>query len=799
MRTVPPAPDSTRWSAYLARVAWLALGLSVLRLAVLYAMARLSHGDDLAYVVERIATVAPGTVREAALAAALLVATVWVAGLPARRALRVLLGLLAVCLGGALVAAVLSGWTGDDYSRRVGVDTTRGRQVLMALCATGTALAAGNWLRRPRNPGTLSAAAPLLGLACVLLLGWVGTQRSQTFTLRETVGDLVADGEAWSVEPREAPRVAIVTPSLDYKRDGADMPALVLSPPSIARRDLGPDPGPIRLVGRFGIDHSEAERLAGTPPGGSLRLTVRLDGEELAAVDVRPPATRAEGSDWVDLGDGEGLDVSAGGVLELSTAFVDAEGSPAPADLLAGVGGLRLVRDWEVPRTPSSPEAPNLVLVVMDTLRRDRLGAYGYDRPTSPHLDALAARGTTFESAYSTASWTWPSTASILTGMLPEEHGVVGDASCYLADDLDTLAEVLQREGISTAAWSGNPLVVPGKHFDQGFESFESGRALMRRSRVFVPGALEWLDSIAGNRFFLYLHLVDPHLPYDPHPEARELLAGDVPASYGKDTLHELSARLLAGEGRAADGSLDLEAVVSSELRGQIDDMYDSCIRTGDRWLGEVVERLRALGLEDETLIVFTSDHGEELFDRGHGTHGHALHESLVGVPLVVAGPGIPAGLRVPMPVSNRHLAPTLAARMGAELDGLHEPVDLLDLVGAVPTGQEVIQFSTTLGWWNGTHPTPIFGLRSGGEILHFAPQAGPWGAEAVAGDVALYELSSGGPARGVDDPATAEALRDELLRRIEASEARRESPTYEAGSSTVDMLRGLGYIGGEE
>jgi hypothetical protein len=208
------------------------------------------------------------------------------------------------------------------------------------------------------------------------------------------------------------------------------------------------------------------------------------------------------------------IPVPDGGRLELT---VEAPGSRVIESAFAG---LELELERRAPRTRSSPDRPNLVLVVIDTLRADRLSSQGYSRPTSPALDALAEDGVRWSDAWSVAPWTWPSTASILTGAQPPEHGVLNEFSCYLPETREVLAERLRAEGFATAAVSTNPLISPGQNFDQGFDTYEL--LPWARSTEALPRAIERLESFGDERFLLYLHLTDPHLPFEPEPELRE-------------------------------------------------------------------------------------------------------------------------------------------------------------------------------------------------------------------------------------------------------------------------------------
>jgi arylsulfatase A-like enzyme len=388
-----------------------------------------------------------------------------------------------------------------------------------------------------------------------------------------------------------------------------------------------------------------------------------------------------------------------------------------------------------------------------------------------------------------------------LTGLLPQEHGVLDSTSCFLPDDLTTLAEVLQDAGCTTAAFSGNPLIVPGRNFDQGFEVFDHARAVTRKSRIVAPGALEWLEAVGEKRFFLYLHLTDPHSPLEPHPAGRALLAADVPDDFDSKALVHYAGRLLENCGHSETGERATERCVPQEHQRWIAELYDACVWTGDHWLGEVLEALERLDLDDNTIVAFTSDHGEELFDHGLGAHGQAVHRELIRVPLVIAGPGVPRGVRMATPVSNRHLAPTLAQLAGVAWSGTAAPTFLFEERPGEP-----VFFSTERGWWNGRYPQTILGLRQGDWVLHHAPDGAAWGAtrpvQRGAGAIALYDRSVDPEERRDESaarPQVAAALKRLLLQRMNELEAARTHTAVPAGEATIDMLKGLGYLGDAE
>jgi len=791
------SPSLPERASGLARGAWLALCLALARGTLLAAL-ELSHHDDGGLARRRLAGAALwitsvalglglfGALKDLALSS-------WSHG---RRRLAAR-GVLVLFLSAACTAYLL-GRFDPDPSRRVGLETGRGVLVLAAAGLSALVLCA--WLLLARRPlGGLALRArsglpPLLGLlAAAGLLRWTQRDLGAQMEVRTVVRELCR--EPWEVlaERADAPvRLGFPAPSLDYERNGAARPALLLPPPARARLDLGSQESGHWLTASVGLDHSVVADLGASYADRRVRFLVRLDGEPAWSLEL-PLVGEQE---WHPLNGRQGLWCPPGAVLELETSLLDAQGraGEAPDALLLGFAGLELERRSPVARARSSPEAPSVVLIVIDTLRADRTSAYGYARDTTPHLRALAERGVLYETAQSTSSWTWPATASILTGLAPQEHGVEDAEHSYLPADLDTLAEALQRQGFTTACWSGSPLIVPDKNFDQGFETFDSGREpVMRRSEVVLPPALEWLDAIGDRRFFLYLHLMDPHAPQIPLAEGRRDFAAEVPRDFDPWRIVQLSWQL-RDEGFDAAGRPRTEELVTDEERRSMSALYDACVWSADHWIGQVLERLERLGLEERTVVAVTSDHGEELLDHALLTHGHSLYQELIHVPLVLAGPGVPRGLRLARPVSTAALGPTLARLGGAELAGSSAPLRF-----EAGDGPEAVLFSTRQGWWNGSANQSLQGMRRGALVLQHAPGGRPWGAAEDAGDTRLFDLGTDpfereDLARG--DPARIEGLLEELRRRLSELGQRAAGSGFEVDDATRARLGGLGYSG---
>jgi len=294
-------------------------------------------------------------------------------------------------------------------------------------------------------------------------------------------------------------------------------------------------------------------------------------------------------------------------------------------------------------------DRPNVVLVVIDTLRADHLSCYGYGENTSPFLDEIASKGVLFERAYSASSWTAPGTASIHTSMYPFQHGVLtGFAATKRAkeagstitlnkipDEAVTLAEVFNGSGYAAFAVSDNLNICREEGFDQGFDGFKSYND--KTARVINGTLEEWEDEIKGaTPYFLYIHYNDPHTPYHRRPEW-----------YSRRT---------------------------NKTRTKISD-YDGEINYVDAKLRDMFELFE---WDRDTIVAITSDHGEEFYEHGESGHGNNLHVETIHVPLLFYYPGeIEAGSRVAEPVSTIDIMPTLRDLAGLPADHGDEGVTL--------------------------------------------------------------------------------------------------------------------------
>jgi arylsulfatase A-like enzyme len=428
---------------------------------------------------------------------------------------------------------------------------------------------------------------------------------------------------------------------------------------------------------------------------------------------------------------------------------------------------------------------PNVLLVVVDTLRADRVGFAGSRRGLTPFLDRLAATGTVFERAYATTSWTLPSVASLFTSRYALQHGVVRFRS-PLAEAERTLAEALAARGFAGAGLSANFLIAEGLGFGQGFDHWQvlvgdlspaghpyAGAGELREA------ALAWLDGPSrppGAPAFLYLHFMEPHSPYAPPEPFRSRF---LPPGADPEQVRLAEERIRA---------LRVDAI-SAEQAEILAALYDAEVAALDRELETVFAELAARGFLDRAVVVVTADHGEEFREHGGLVHGRSLFEEVVRVPLLVVAPDRPGGRVVQEPVSLVDVAPTLLALLGLPpepgfegrslvplIDGeTREPAPvLLELAANVDAAADL--------------RVHALGIVRGDLKLVLDPAHGG----------ALFDLRGDPGERSPADPAgsaAAVALRDELEAARGRLLRRGAGAAVPLGEELLRQLRALGYL----
>lgn len=358
-------------------------------------------------------------------------------------------------------------------------------------------------------------------------------------------------------------------------------------------------------------------------------------------------------------------------------------GFPYRAVLTLCLVALLLPAPWTLTRlravhspadfTKSDHMVPRVLLITVDTLRRDALTTYNPTGGLTENMDRIGRDGTIFDNAYSASSWTLPSVASIMTGLPPRTHGAT-DWAAILPTEFDTIAEHLSDAGYRTAAMGDNFFLAPRGNMSQGFhyyrwyptpwiqaQAFRAGFAHwlwtlpllgLTSTESLSDNAITWVKEHADEDFFFWLHLYDPHVPFTP-PE--EYMPGGTYPERGSGFWAVPRVRI----GHTAR---------TAEERAWIRSLYDAEVRYVDHHIGELLDTLENLGIYDDTLIILTSDHGEEFWDHDGFEHGHTLYNELIHVPLMVKLPGGGAGARVATNVSTQALLPTITELTGLDV-----------------------------------------------------------------------------------------------------------------------------------
>ncbi len=370
----------------------------------------------------------------------------------------------------------------------------------------------------------------------------------------------------------------------------------------------------------------------------------------------------------------------------------------APEPVAAALGGI------EPPQ--------GVILIMMDTLRKDHLNPYGYERETAPTLARLASEGVIFLDNISQAAWTKVSTPSIMTSLYPASHGVktIPDR---LPASATTIAEVYRQAGYATAGFSSNDFTGRFTNLHQGFEQVNEPASLTPRfgnktARPVVDRATRFIEDHRESPFFMFLHLMDPHSNYEPAApynsmwsdpagkEAHEKAREDALATAKKNG-HERQFNHLPHPEDFEQAGVDPKAWMEYE-KG----WYDGAIRGMDAEIGRLIERLRVLGLAERTMVAVIADHGEELHEHGMMGHARTAYGELSNVPLILYRPGsVPAGVRVTETTRSIDLMPTLLDSSGLAIPEAAQGQTLLPLVAAYrdAEGDAAKQAAAELGW----------------------------------------------------------------------------------------------------
>jgi len=441
--------------------------------------------------------------------------------------------------------------------------------------------------------------------------------------------------------------------------------------------------------------------------------------------------------------------------------------------LSAGNGGAA----WTLHgRHENLRDRPNVILISVDTLRADHLGCYGYGRETSPVIDGLAQRGVLFEEVVAASPWTLPSHVSMVTSLYPATHGCSLVGGAKLQRRITTLAEILRDRGYRTRAITTILYLTQIYGFDQGFESLLALGNRTPAGRV-TDEAIEWLSDHRDERFFLFLHYYDPHTDYTPPPGYVERFDPDYTGPIN-GTVPNL---------------LEHQEQMTQEDLAHLVSLYDGEIAYVDHELGRLFGEIRKMGLSEDSVIVFTSDHGEEFREHGSFGHGFTLYDEQLLVPLLIVWPGrLREGHRVNETVQLIDIVPTIIDLLGLQgPGGKFEGVTLLQHC----TGSEPVS----------APPRDAFSQTQLGEKELYSDR--------IQGAKAIFDATSDGWElyNLVSDPGETENLAAKDAERLSAfssrldpyiEHARRvreqgqgEADKVELDEHSVETLKSLGYI----
>lgn len=447
---------------------------------------------------------------------------------------------------------------------------------------------------------------------------------------------------------------------------------------------------------------------------------------------------------------------------------------------------------------PADPKRPDLIVISLDTTRRDRLSLHGYGRPTTPEIDRFAANAVVFESAITAGSWTLPSHTTMFSGEYPDRHGVFGSSSMLL-DDTPWLPEILRQNGYGTAAFTGGGYLEPvfghGRGYDRygtidvayPLRSFAEREGDQRTKSMSVTSEqerkalIEFVEQPRRRPMFLFVHTYAVH-NYSATPESL--------AELGVEQSKIPSVMKLVDRKVASRQYRTQSPTERGLLKGRADLVYDATLRDADRFVGELLAALERSGRLERSVVVILSDHGEEIFDRDDIGHGQTVFDEQVRVPLIIKAPGFAPG-RIDNLVSLVDLTPTLLELLG--LPPLERSADGRSLVPLL-RGEEL-----------DTAPVISRGDRKGtihrslrGSALKLIENK-PVGGE---GNYELYDLRTDPGERaplGADHQPERDRLKGILLESVRGLEnLRGRSGNLDLTGELERELRELGYLGGD-
>jgi arylsulfatase A-like enzyme len=458
---------------------------------------------------------------------------------------------------------------------------------------------------------------------------------------------------------------------------------------------------------------------------------------------------------------------------------------------------------------PAAPAEVPVVIYLIDTLRADRLGLYGYGKPTSPTIDALARESVVFDRAYAAAPWTLPSVASLYTSRYPCEHGVLR-TRLALSPALPTLAEHMQSLGYATASYHQNAFAGTVAGLSRGFQVDETRQDM----ETLDLDTRDFLARAGGKPFFLYLHSMEPHATYfTPREIVRRF--GHVPIDDSEAfRAHWIAYKVMwfadSKAGRpigATDTTEGIDEAIANidALRDSVQVMYDASIAFADQELAQAIGELRKAGVWDRALFILLADHGEELADHGMWFHDQSVYEELTHVPLLVRFPGGAfGGQRVAERVSLLDVMPTVLDYLGrADLCSGCRGSSLLPLVDPARGGRYAPAEVPSVRWNEWGYYKPLKTKKGDvNVVVRDGDAKGIWNKE--PGTLELYDLAVDPREqsdRAAAEPARAAALAERARAWLAQCEADRvapvELPPEAMDDKTRERLNAHGYFGG--
>lgn len=566
--------------------------------------------------------------------------------------------------------------------------------------------------------------------------------------VQSVLGDRVGE---WTVVARHVVRNAPATIDLSFEpgANGIHAGGFLLGPVARQKESHAFDvPAASVLQGGLALDpRVPADESAPVV----FRIVAKTEGESKTLHEMvvtpgdRPPR-------WIDYA--VPLEELSGETLTLQFTTSYARPESAAGQVAAPLWSRPIVM------SPATRSGYNFIVVSLDTLRADHVGAYGASPEQTPVLDALAAAGVTFEAATTTYPSTAASHASLFTGVYPSAHQLFAPPRA-LSPKLPTLTQLLARAGYRTAAVTENGMIVARAGFLRGFDSYtEFKEAVATDTSGQIDKVLDvgtaWLAEHARERFFLFLHTYEVH---DPHTPPSEFDRFSPP-----------------------EGTADDLAELNAAYRGEI--LY------ADGQIQRLLDALEQLGLAESTVLIVTSDHGEAFGEHGIRGHGWALTQELMHIPMIMRAPGLlEGGRRVRQPVSLVDLAPTV-----------------LDIAGVEPPqGMQGRSLVGLLSEEEGTPGIPVYSelmLQPGRLVLAVRDGSWKWIFRSEDSDPEVFDLNEGEGTKQTDVPAEILArgreLRDRFAAETRASRAALssgEANEIELDGRTKQQLRALGYI----